>query len=160
MAIDYHLAIDASMTVLECVKLLTRELGLEARFESAREGARPVHWLRNSGLRSMYVMEGDGNPHGLRLCVEVFGFTPAVLIAMRPSWDHDLYERGMTTMMRTVDLVLRSSKGDVGFAYEFERVHLLRRSGKLYVREDFEKHMNAEELAYITLPFERKALRP
>ncbi len=160
MAIDYELAIDMSMTVPACVKLLTHELGLEARLEAVREGARPLNRLYNSGLRSMIVAEGDASPHGLRLCIETFGFTPAVRVAMRPSWDHKLYERGMETMMRTVDLVLRSTGGDVGFSYEFERVHILRRNGGLYVRDDFEKHLRAQDLAFIRLPYQRKALRP
>jgi hypothetical protein len=159
MAIDYELAIDSSMTVPECVKLLTQEFGLEARFGARLEGARPVHWLRNSGLRSMFVADGDVTPQGVRLCTETFGFTPAVRVTMRMSTDH-LYEHGMTTMMRTVDLILRSTSGDVGFSYEFERIYILRRSGRLYVREDFEKHLRAQDLAHITLPYERKALRP
>ncbi len=153
MAIYYELGADTKMSVPECSKKLIAEFGLRVRSEG------PHVWLYNDGV-TVTVLPGDANEHGKRLALEAFGFAPTLLVSFRPVLGGPNMELGVQTMMRIVDLMLCSTTGDTGFAMEFERVLLLRRNGKLYVRDDFESELNTERLAMISLPYERKALRP
>jgi hypothetical protein len=153
MAVDYEIALTDSMSVHECAKQLVGNLGLVWQ----REGV-PLR-LYNDGV-AVTVLTADANPFGRKLALEAFGFAPTLHLSMRPVLGGPNMDLGVQTMMRIVDLLLRSTDGDVGFASEFERVLLLRRSGQLYARDDFENYLNTERLGMISLPYERKALRP
>jgi hypothetical protein len=153
MAVDYQFGADTTMSVPECTKKLIRELGLI----TSPEG--PHVRLYNDGV-TLTVKHGDATASGKQLALESFGFVPTLRISFRPRLGGPHMELGARTMMRVVDLMLRSTTGDVGFATEFESVLLLRHSGRLYARDDFENHLNSEQLALISLPHERKALRP
>ncbi len=153
MAIYYEFGADTKMSVPECAKKLIQELGLTTWPEG------PHVRLYNDGV-TLTVMHGDATAPGKRLALEAFGFVPTLRVSFRPSLGGPNMELGAQTMMRVVDLLLRSTDGDAGFAKEFERVLLLRRGGRLYARDDFENHLNPEQFAMISLPYERKALRP
>jgi hypothetical protein len=153
MAVDYEFGADTKMSVPECTKKLIRELGLKTWPEG------PHVRLYNDGV-TLIVMNGDASPPGKQLALEAFGFVPTLRVSFRPRLGGPNMELGAQTMMRVVDLLLRSTDGDAGFAVEFERVLLLRRSGRLYARDDFENYLNIDQFAMIGLPCERKALRP
>jgi hypothetical protein len=153
MAVDYQFCADTNMSVSECAKKLIRDLGVR----TSPEG--PHVRLYNDGV-ALTVKHGNATVPGKQLALESFGFVPSLRVSFRPRLGGPHNELGMQTMMRAVDLMLRTDEGDAGFAKEFERVLLLRRSGRLYARDTFENHLNPEDLAMISLPYERKALRP
>jgi hypothetical protein len=153
MAIYYEFGADTKMSVSECVKKLILDLDLKHSPEGQQVR------LYNDGV-SVTVLAGDANPFGRKLALQAFGFTPTLYVSFRPRLGGPHMELGAQTIMRVVDLLLRTNDGDAGFAVEFERVLLLRRSGRLYARDTFENHLNPEDLAMISLPYERKALRP
>ena len=152
MAIDYRCGADTPMSVLECKKLLMYELGLRVSTQH------PDLWLVGEGVT---VVVQDVNQVFSRgeLHREAYGFTPRIVIAMRPVFGSHS-EQGMQTIMRTVDLMLHATDGDFGFSYECERVLLLRRNGKVFVRENYLDHINKEDIARITVPYQFKALKP
>jgi hypothetical protein len=150
MAIDYEFAVQDSIAPLECSKTLSHRLKLNAMAEGGRVR------LYNQGLRVL-VEAGDKTPSVRTLCSDVFGFAPGWAISMRPVLSDEHYELAIKTMMQVVELMFSTTKGDAGFSYEFERVHMLRKNGTLYLREDFESHRRAEDLAWITQPYIRKA---
>lgn len=150
MAMDYDFSVDTTMTVAECKKLLTRELGLQVSPQ------RPDRWLVDAGT-TVTVNAMDERSPGMRLCREVYGFVPRLGITMRPVMS---LESGFVTIMGVVDLMLRSTQGDAGFSLEIERVLLLRRQGEVSVREDFRRHMSEQDLLRISVPYRFKALKP
>jgi hypothetical protein len=153
MAVDFTLAVDSAMSVIECKKLLIRELELEVSTQH------PDLWLVNGGTTVIVRDVADLFSKG-RMETEIFGFRPQLVIGMRPVLSGPYAEEGVQTMMRAVDLMLRVTDGDLGFSVECERVLILRRDGRLYVRSDFESFFHDKDLKMISLPFERKALRP
>jgi hypothetical protein len=153
MSIDYELGADTKMSVSECAKTLIQQLSLKTWPEA------PPVCLYNDGV-TVTVFGSDANRFRRGPALEAFGFAPTFFLSMRPALGGPHMELGVQTMMRVVDLVLRSIEGDAGFAKEFERVLLLRRNGRLYARDDFENYLNCEQLSLIGLPHERKALRP
>ena len=152
MAIDYNCGADTPMSVLECKKLLMRELGLWVSTQH------PDLWLVDAGT-TVVVQGVDQLFNRGELHREAYGFTPRIAIMMRPVFGRHS-EQGMQTIMRTVDLMLHATDGDFGFSYECERVLLLRRNGKVFVRENYYNHINKERLELITVPYQFKALKP
>jgi hypothetical protein len=153
MAIDYSFVADTSMSVAECRSLLMRELRLEISHQH------PKPWLFNAGATVIPYPFEDRGFHR-KVLLEVFGFVPTLEIGIRPVLSAAQFELGAQTMMRVVDLMLRSTEGNAGFALENERVLLLRKDGVLYAREDFTNHLNSEDLDLISMPYQFAPLRP
>ena len=153
MAIDYEFVADTSMSVTECRSLLVRELALQVFPEH------PNPWLANSGT-TVIARPFEERVFAREVSMEVFGFLPTLKVTIRPVLSAAQFELGAQTTMRVVDLMLRSTTGNAAFALEYERVLLLRKDGVLYAREDFTNHLNAEDLAMISLPYRFAPLRP
>jgi hypothetical protein len=153
VSIDYDCSADASMSVSECKELLMREMGLWISKQ------RPDLWLVNE-CTTVVVQEGSKVFGGARVQREVYGFTPRLVITMRPTLSASYYDQSMQTVMRTVHLMLCNTEGDLGFSYECERLLLLRRDRKVVVRDNYLEHINQEQLSYITVPYQFGRLVP
>jgi hypothetical protein len=153
MSIDYNFGADTSMSVPECKDLLKRELGLWVPPKN------PHLWLVNDGTTIVVRAASETFAQG-ELYREAYGFLPQIVIMMRPTLSGPCYDQSMQTIMRVVDLMLLKTDGDCGFSYECERVLLLRRNGHVFVRENYFDHINPEQLAYITTPYQFKHLEP
>jgi len=153
MAIDFVCCADTALTVVECKKLLMRELGLTVSTQ------KPNSWLINEGTTVTVQNVADVFGRG-RVEREIFGFNPRITIEMRPVLSGPYSELGSQTIMKTVDSMLRNTDGDVGFSVENERALLVRRDGVVYVRDNFVEHLRAENLELITVPYQFKPLRP
>jgi hypothetical protein len=155
MAIDYNCLMDTPMSVAECMKILMREIGFKP------EAQKPSAWLMDENLATADVRTIEPSSFPSQMCEEHCGFQPRLRIRMRPYLSGRYAVQGSHTILRTVDAMLRNTQGDLAFWLELERLHLLRRDGKVVVRDDIEEHWNRENIErFITVPYEFKVLRP
>jgi hypothetical protein len=61
--------------------------------------------------------------------------------------------------IKVIGFLMSRTKGDFGFSSQFNQSLLVRKDGAVYVRDDYEKYRNTEELiSVIRAPFEYKKM--
>ncbi len=153
MGIQYELDFSKAMAPDQCVELLQREFAMK----DSQGNRTPGRFLKTPGILLRVV---PGGTFDERVCFELYGFRPSLNVWMNPVPSGPRYEDGMRAMMQIVNRLLEVTTGDAGFSSEHERVYLLRRDRVLYVRDDFEEYLRTQDLAFINMPYQRKALRP
>jgi hypothetical protein len=153
MAITYFCGTALTVSPLDGVALLKRELGL-------LQSPEHDHWVYNHGV---FVMFLDYQTRPVTETeIEVSGFTPKLSMMMRPALTttEEEVEIGQRTMMKIVNCLLRQSSEDVYFSYEWEHMILVRKNGRLSVSSKFDHYLGDAYLSELTLPFATEKLLP
>jgi hypothetical protein len=150
--ITSHYEMATALSVDEVHDMLRDKLGFVTR-EVRHKRYRPTLYTTNDGLTiETYAEE---RPEFIE---ETFGFRPTVHVDLELARGQEPgFEEGALNRIRVVDWLLNNVEGDAVLLHNYDLSVLLRRNGKVWLRED-RRFWNDEHLSLLTVPYEWRKL--